>query len=52
MREAYRDEYYLEKFIDHADHVLASRDSVRGVADWRGLSLPGWRAYWPYPPAN
>lgn len=48
MWEAYRDPYYLEKTIDHADHMLATRDSVRGVADWRGLSLPAWRAYWPY----
>jgi hypothetical protein len=48
MWEAYRDPYYLDKMIDHADHVLATRDNVRGVTDWRGLSLPAWRAYWPY----
>lgn len=48
MWEAYRDPYYLDKTIDHADHMLATRDSVRGVTDWRGLSLPAWRAYWPY----
>lgn len=48
MWEAYRDPYYLDKAVDHIDHVLATRDSVRGVGDWRGMSLPGWRAYWPY----
>ena len=48
MWEAYRDRYYLDKTIDHLDHVLATRDSARGVADWRGLSLPGWRCGWPY----
>ncbi|MFI6827147.1 hypothetical protein ACIBG5_08600 [Kribbella sp. NPDC050241] len=48
MWEAYRDLYYLDKTIDHADHMLATRDSVRGVTDWRGLSLPAWRIYWPY----
>jgi hypothetical protein len=48
MWEAYRHPYYLDKAIDHIDHVLASRDTVRGVGDWRGTSLPGWRAGWPY----
>jgi hypothetical protein len=48
MWEAYRDPYYLDKAIDHIDHVLATRDSARGVGDWRGLSLPGWRAGAPY----
>ena len=48
MWEAYRRPYYLDKAIDHIDHVLATRDTVRGVGDWRGKSLPGWRAGWPY----
>jgi len=48
MYEAHRDTYYLEKAIDHIDHVLANRDSVRGFTDWRGLSLPGWRTGDPY----
>jgi hypothetical protein len=48
MYEAHHDPYYLDKAIDHIDHVLASRDSVRGVPDWRGQSLPAWRAGWPY----
>ena len=43
MYETYRDTCYLEKFIDHADSVLKQRDSVRGVTDYRGLSLPAWR---------
>src|SRR5699024_6062699 len=29
MYEAYRDEYYLDKMIDHIDQVLANRDSTR-----------------------
>ena len=43
MYETYRDTCYLEKFIEHADSVLKQRDSVRGVTDYRGLSLPAWR---------
>jgi len=48
MYETHRDPYYLHKAIDHIDHVLANRDSERGVTDWRGLSLPGWRLAHPY----
>ncbi|MER7332774.1 MULTISPECIES: hypothetical protein [unclassified Micromonospora] len=48
MYEAHRDTYYLDKAIDHIDHVLANRDSVRGVVDWRGLSLPAWQTGDPY----
>ncbi|MFI6505910.1 hypothetical protein [Nonomuraea typhae] len=43
MYEAYRDTHYLDRLIHNADLVLAGRDSVRGVTDHRGLSLPGWR---------
>lgn len=43
MYETCRDTCYLEKFIDHADSVLKQRDSIRGVTDYRGLSLPAWR---------
>lgn len=43
MYETYKDTYYLDKFIDHADSVLKQRDSVRKVTDYRGLSLPAWR---------
>jgi hypothetical protein len=43
MYRAHRDLYYLDKLIDHADHVLASRDSVRGLREFRGLSLPAWQ---------
>ncbi|GAW91342.1 carbohydrate binding domain-containing protein [Calderihabitans maritimus] len=42
MFEATGDTYYLDKFVDHAKGVLAQRDSVRGVTDHRGLSLPAW----------
>lgn len=38
------DNRYLDKFIAGADQALAMRDSVRGVKDYRGLSLPAWRA--------
>ncbi|HVX46415.1 MAG TPA: hypothetical protein VHC49_21155 [Mycobacteriales bacterium] len=44
MYEAYRDLTYLDHFVADADAVLAQRDSVRGVTDYRGLSLPAWRA--------
>jgi hypothetical protein len=43
MYETYKDTCYLEKFIIHADGVLNQRDNIRGVADYRGLSLPAWR---------
>ncbi|HHV72397.1 MAG TPA: GyrI-like domain-containing protein, partial [Clostridia bacterium] len=43
MYEATGDTYYLDRFIDHADSVLKTRDSVRGVKDYRGLSTPSWR---------
>lgn len=38
------DNHYLDKFVTGADQALAARDSVRGVTDYRGLSLPAWRA--------
>ncbi|MDD3653279.1 MAG: hypothetical protein PHO01_03680 [Desulfotomaculaceae bacterium] len=44
MYEATGDKTYLDQFIVHADSVLKTRDSVRGVKDYRGLSLPSWRA--------
>lgn len=43
MYETYRDPYYLEKFVNHADSVLNQRDHARQVTDYRGLSLPAWR---------
>ncbi|WP_253763246.1 hypothetical protein [Hamadaea flava] len=48
MYQAYRDPHYLDRFIANADLVLGNRDSERGVADYRGLSLPAWRATHPY----
>ncbi|GAB3769086.1 hypothetical protein [Microlunatus parietis] len=45
MYRAHRDPYYLDKFIAHGDLVLANRDSVRGVTDYRGRSLPAWRNF-------
>ena len=43
MYEATKDKRYLDDFIKVADSVLDRRDSVRGVKDYRGLSLPAWR---------
>lgn len=43
MYQATKDKQYIDNFIDHADSALARRDSVRGVKDYRGLSLPVWR---------
>jgi hypothetical protein len=48
MYEAYRDTHYLDRLIAHIDLVLGNRDSERGVADYRGESLPAWRAMHPY----
>ncbi|MFI7064308.1 twin-arginine translocation signal domain-containing protein [Kribbella sp. NPDC050124] len=48
MYETYRDTYYLDRLIDNVDQVLSVRDSQRGVTDYRGLSLPAWRADHPY----
>ncbi|MEU4606229.1 twin-arginine translocation signal domain-containing protein [Kribbella sp. NPDC023972] len=48
MYETYRDTYYLDRLIDNVDQVLSVRDSERGVTDYRGLSLPAWRADHPY----
>lgn len=43
MYKATADTVYIDKLIDHFDAVLLRRDSVRGVVDYRGLSLPAWR---------
>ncbi|NIK59568.1 hypothetical protein [Kribbella shirazensis] len=48
MYETYGDTYYLDRLIDNVDQVLAVRDSERDVTDYRGLSLPAWRADHPY----
>ncbi|MEU4231564.1 hypothetical protein AB0F17_45335 [Nonomuraea sp. NPDC026600] len=48
MYEAYKDTYYLDRLITNIDLVLAGRDSARGVTDYRGRSLPAWRATAPY----
>ena len=37
------DRFFLDKLADHADHVLANRDDVRGVTDYRGVSGACWR---------
>jgi hypothetical protein len=48
MYLAHRDTMYLDKLVAHIDAVLAQRDSVRGVTDYRGRSLPAWRAMHDY----
>jgi hypothetical protein len=48
MYETYRDTHYLDRLIDNVDQILTVRDSERGVTDYRGLSLPAWRADHPY----
>lgn len=48
MYEAYRDPYYLDRFIENTDLVLSVRDSERGVTNYLGESLPAWRANHPY----
>ncbi|NUR85884.1 MAG: hypothetical protein HOY71_17535, partial [Nonomuraea sp.] len=48
MYQAYKDTHYLDRLVENADQVLANRDSVRGVTDHRGRSLPAWRAMHPY----
>lgn len=44
MYEATDDTAYLDRLVQHADSVLARRDSVVGTKDYRGRSLPGWSA--------
>lgn len=48
MFQRYGDTHYLDRLVENVDAVLANRDSVRGVTDYRGLSLPAWRATHPY----
>lgn len=48
MYEAYGDTYYLDRLIENVDQILRTRDSERGVTDWRGRSEPAWRAKNPY----
>ncbi|GAB3433561.1 hypothetical protein [Flindersiella endophytica] len=44
MYETTKDTVYLDHLIRNADTVLAQRDQERGVADYRGVSGPVWRA--------
>lgn len=48
MYETYQDTYYLDRVVENVDQVLTVRDSARGVTDYRGKSLPAWRADHPY----
>jgi hypothetical protein len=44
MYRATLDVAYLERLVEHADGVLAQRDDVRNVKDYRERSEPCWRA--------
>ena len=53
MFEATGDPLYLERLIWHVDGVLAQRDDVRGIIDYRGIEGACWQdkhySYgWPY----
>lgn len=48
MYLAHRDTHYLDRLVHNADIMLTTRDSERGVHDYRGLSQPAWRAMNPY----
>lgn len=36
--------YYLEKFVSHANNVIANTDQARELKDYRGRSVIGWSA--------
>jgi len=42
MYRATGDTYYLDKLVDHAEHVLAQRDDRRGFRDYSDRSRPAW----------
>lgn len=48
MYERFRDPSYLRLLVRNADQIFATRDSVRGVTDYSGRSLPAWRSRNPY----
>jgi hypothetical protein len=48
MYNAYGDTRYLDRLIENIDLVLSMRDSEGGVIDYKGESLPAWRANHPY----
>jgi len=48
MYERFEDPAYLRLLVRNADQIFATRDSVRGVTDYSGRSLPGWRSRDPY----
>lgn len=48
MYRATSDTKYLDLLIHYSDQVLDQRDSVRGVTEYRGQSLPSWRSGDPY----
>jgi len=42
MYRATGDTYYLDKLVDHAEHVLDQRDDRRGLRDYSGRSRAAW----------
>ena len=43
MYELTGDTHYLERFVEHADHVLQARDDFAGRPDSAGQLRPGWQ---------
>jgi hypothetical protein len=43
MYRATRHRMYLDRLAEHVDALLAQRDDVRGVSDYRGVSGACWR---------
>ncbi|ACQ78898.1 hypothetical protein Bcav_0636 [Beutenbergia cavernae DSM 12333] len=48
MYRAYGDPVYLDRMVTNIDLILERTDAARGVTDYRGESLPAWRAMGPY----
>jgi hypothetical protein len=52
MYETTNDTVYLDRLVENIDSVLEQRDQARGVADYRGVSGPVWRAMGNYTAAT
>jgi len=44
LYEVFEDEFYLKKFLVHADAMLQNTDAKRGIEDYKGLLRVGWSA--------
>lgn len=45
MYRATQDTYFLNRFIEQADYVLAARDDRTGALDYSGRAVPAWSTY-------